>query len=191
MLYIFMLYLYFLLLSLPFYLSSFFFSSRRRHTICALVTGVQTCALPILGSAESHHRVQAGTNGSSGIKHIIHQNYLFVLDHKIDFGGISHQRRVTPSEIVPEKGYIQMSAWYQRVRKDLFQFLLNAVGQINASWLQSDDCRFAEIIMDFDQLMAKPLNHQIKFPTAKQKFLLHGCCAVAMGTFPPVRKGQI
>src|SRR3546814_3799536 len=29
----------------------FFFSSRRRHTRCALVTGVQTCALPI--SSES------------------------------------------------------------------------------------------------------------------------------------------
>src|SRR3546814_5323888 len=29
----------------------FFFSSRRRHTRCALVTGVQTCALPI-----SHRR---------------------------------------------------------------------------------------------------------------------------------------
>src|SRR3546814_2634429 len=28
--------------------SCFFFSSRRRHTTCALVTGVQTCALPIL-----------------------------------------------------------------------------------------------------------------------------------------------
>src|SRR3546814_6894309 len=27
----------------------FFFSSRRRHTSCALVTGVQTCALPISG----------------------------------------------------------------------------------------------------------------------------------------------
>src|SRR3546814_10915550 len=26
----------------------FFFSSRRLHTRCALVTGVQTCALPIL-----------------------------------------------------------------------------------------------------------------------------------------------
>src|SRR3546814_4735493 len=26
----------------------FFFSSRRRHTRCALVTGVQTCALPII-----------------------------------------------------------------------------------------------------------------------------------------------
>src|SRR3546814_12500783 len=32
----------------------FFFSSRRRHTRCALVTGVQTCALPIyLRAAES------------------------------------------------------------------------------------------------------------------------------------------
>src|SRR3546814_7709271 len=30
-----------------FYLYVFFFSSRRRHTRCALVTGVQTCALPI------------------------------------------------------------------------------------------------------------------------------------------------
>src|SRR3546814_7821966 len=28
----------------------FFFSSRRRHTRCALVTGVQTCALPICSS---------------------------------------------------------------------------------------------------------------------------------------------
>src|SRR3546814_6735249 len=28
----------------------FFFSSRRRHTRCALVTGVQTCALPIFGT---------------------------------------------------------------------------------------------------------------------------------------------
>src|SRR3546814_9035261 len=29
----------------------FFFSSRRRHTRCALVTGVQTCALPISSPA--------------------------------------------------------------------------------------------------------------------------------------------
>src|SRR3546814_3549659 len=31
----------------------FFLSSRRRHTRCALVTGVQTCALPIFTSEES------------------------------------------------------------------------------------------------------------------------------------------
>src|SRR3546814_5964416 len=30
-----------------FFFYFFFFSSRRRHTRCALVTGVQTCALPI------------------------------------------------------------------------------------------------------------------------------------------------
>src|SRR3546814_6660853 len=33
----------------------FFFSSRRRHTRCALVTGVQTCALPICPSGRSRH----------------------------------------------------------------------------------------------------------------------------------------
>src|SRR3546814_8565160 len=34
----------------------FFFSSRRRHTRCALVTGVQTCALPISRSSSSGSR---------------------------------------------------------------------------------------------------------------------------------------
>src|SRR3546814_2657851 len=41
----------------------FFFSSRRRHTRCALVTGVQTCALPILlclpGAAQAKDRIEA------------------------------------------------------------------------------------------------------------------------------------
>src|SRR3546814_1493460 len=32
----------------------FYVSSRRRHTICALVTGVQTCALPI----STHHSIE-------------------------------------------------------------------------------------------------------------------------------------
>src|SRR3546814_5163144 len=34
----------------------FFFSSRRRHTRCALVTGVQTCALPISPKNLKRHR---------------------------------------------------------------------------------------------------------------------------------------
>src|SRR3546814_20447873 len=33
----------------------FFFSSRRRHTRCALVTGVQTCALPISAEFIKEH----------------------------------------------------------------------------------------------------------------------------------------
>src|SRR3546814_1094530 len=36
--------------------SVFFFSSRRRHTRCALVTGVQTCALPIFERQKSDRR---------------------------------------------------------------------------------------------------------------------------------------
>src|SRR3546814_2187826 len=32
----------------------FVFSSRRRQTRCALVTGVQTCALPILGQGDAY-----------------------------------------------------------------------------------------------------------------------------------------
>src|SRR3546814_8968117 len=49
----------------------FFFSSRRRHTICALLTGVQTCALPILGrpgysGAPALAAARASRSGSSG-----------------------------------------------------------------------------------------------------------------------------
>src|SRR3546814_13506750 len=40
----------------------FFFSSRRRHTRCALVTGVQTCALPI---SLSRARFDFGTGYSN------------------------------------------------------------------------------------------------------------------------------
>src|SRR3546814_6859005 len=39
-----------------FVVALFFFSSRRRHTRCALVTGVQTCALPILVDRERRRR---------------------------------------------------------------------------------------------------------------------------------------
>src|SRR3546814_4534978 len=46
----------------------FFLSSRRRHTRCALVTGVQTCALPILATSWEFRRrpwvVKSGVPGS-------------------------------------------------------------------------------------------------------------------------------
>src|SRR3546814_16464514 len=43
----------------------FFFSSRRRHTRCALVTGVQTCALPI--SLSRPARGRRGLRGSDAV----------------------------------------------------------------------------------------------------------------------------
>src|SRR3546814_9213912 len=56
--------LYFLVLCFFF----FFFSSRRRHTRCALVTGVQTCALPISMHTEifvEHVHKRRSCNSSS------------------------------------------------------------------------------------------------------------------------------
>src|SRR3546814_19573527 len=38
----------------------FFFSSRRRHTRCALVTGVQTCALPIYPQIYADNTLSGG-----------------------------------------------------------------------------------------------------------------------------------
>src|SRR3546814_4796311 len=42
----------------------FFFSSRRRHTRCALVTGVQTCALPILDGYVDEMMLRVGLDPS-------------------------------------------------------------------------------------------------------------------------------
>src|SRR3546814_1221095 len=48
---------------------SFFYSSRRRHTRCALVTGVQTCALPICGVAQADNTAW-GAGSSAGNDYI-------------------------------------------------------------------------------------------------------------------------
>src|SRR3546814_5457326 len=45
--------MYFIFIHISLLLEYFFFSSRRRHTRCALVTGVQTCALPIYAGDRS------------------------------------------------------------------------------------------------------------------------------------------
>src|SRR3546814_6411537 len=42
-----------------------FFSSRRRHTSCALVTGVQTCALPICRYANACGAIVVSRHGCS------------------------------------------------------------------------------------------------------------------------------
>src|SRR3546814_4948544 len=50
----------------------FFFSSRRRHTRCALVTGVQTCALPISPETMGE-RVNASVASATGeLRNLVH-----------------------------------------------------------------------------------------------------------------------
>src|SRR3546814_2986444 len=54
-------------------LCAFVFSSGRRHTICALVTGVQTCSLPICAVVVRGLSVELGllarTAGDTAIEH--------------------------------------------------------------------------------------------------------------------------
>src|SRR3546814_916550 len=60
----------------------FFFSSRRRHTSCALVTGVQTCALPIsrirnLPLDRELHQFSAGADWRLDDKNTLGATYTF------------------------------------------------------------------------------------------------------------------
>src|SRR3546814_3350770 len=55
----------------------FFFSSRRRHTRCALVTGVQTCALPISPNRTARSAEQAlALAGEIGYPLVVRPSYV-------------------------------------------------------------------------------------------------------------------
>src|SRR3546814_8125271 len=77
----------------------FFFSSRRRHTRCALVTGVQTCALPIWllallgGCPEQGHRVTART-----LRHALQARLARLEDRGHARPDIYHEPRVRSEE---------------------------------------------------------------------------------------------
>src|SRR3546814_3277368 len=66
----------------------FFFSSRRRHTSCALVTGVQTCALPISRIDRADHRRSAAEllREAAGVRNV-----------GVEIGHPDRQRAVTVS----------------------------------------------------------------------------------------------
>src|SRR3546814_10516270 len=64
----------------------FFLSSRRRHTRCALVTGVQTCALPILLHPEQMaHRAAAHEIDKS--------KYVGIIWRPAEYGGDGRAQR--------------------------------------------------------------------------------------------------
>src|SRR3546814_20783030 len=66
-------------------MSCFFFSSRRRHTRCALVTGVQTCALPIYNQQQAvdvaarslHLSRRSFQVGNSGLLQVLESERLY------------------------------------------------------------------------------------------------------------------
>src|SRR3546814_8357309 len=76
--------------------SVFFFSSRRRHTRCALVTGVQTCALPI---SRGHHVQMSGKGEVGTLALMAKGEQIFdravrgvAADEAVDFKAQSNQR---------------------------------------------------------------------------------------------------
>src|SRR3546814_10401086 len=85
----------------------FFFSSRRRHTSCAVVTGVQTCALPICGR-RAFQKYESGTTPPSeaavGLIEILdrHPEELETLRHLRKLSSRDNIRQ--PSTPVSKKG---------------------------------------------------------------------------------------
>src|SRR3546814_2272354 len=71
----------------------FFFSSRRRHTRCALVTGVQTCALPISSSIRPS-RSCAALTPAAGSATTSFQARMVSLTKALMAAGRSEERRV-------------------------------------------------------------------------------------------------
>src|SRR3546814_6455728 len=72
----------------------FFFSSRRRHTRCALVTGVQTCALPILVEDARQIGGSAHPFDENRSKSLIERDY----DRARNFGSAINHWSVKPRE---------------------------------------------------------------------------------------------
>src|SRR3546814_3554962 len=75
----------------------FFFSSRRRHTRCALVTGVQTCALPILLEGDPLVVVLGPLVGEADLEALVEEDHLDPLEDRAgrEVGGLE-DRAVGP-----------------------------------------------------------------------------------------------
>src|SRR3546814_5711122 len=89
----------------------FFFSSRRRHTRCALVTGVQTCALPIWLQRHLAGAIQAHVAGLvvGGER----------LDRKRGRAGEQQQRGGGQEGLVHAEGLHHWIPWYSINRRSM------------------------------------------------------------------------
>src|SRR3546814_8943225 len=81
-------YLYFVM-----FVFFFFFSSRRRHTRCALVTGVQTCALPISSRTIASLEHQWGQG-----RELLSENDVLVIDEAGMIGSRQMERVLNEAE---------------------------------------------------------------------------------------------
>src|SRR3546814_1396694 len=89
----------------------FFVSSRRRHTRCALVTGVQTCALPICLTIKVSMRTTSYTPLVSIIDLLMDAVFAVDADAYVVFASASCERifGYTPQEMVGKNMFDMMA----------------------------------------------------------------------------------
>src|SRR3546814_3387597 len=107
----------------------FLFSSRRRHTRCALVTGVQTCALPILtpalagverlllisssevGQREAQHRAVIEAAKAAGVEFLAYTSILHADTNPLD---LAVEHRATEALIASSglRHALLRNGWY-------------------------------------------------------------------------------
>src|SRR3546814_16396103 len=80
-------------------LTTFVFSSRRRHTRCALVTGVQTCALPIYAPYQQLRQHAAEVGGDLDVAEVGREDFrVQPLPAAVELAAVAcaakHQQRV-------------------------------------------------------------------------------------------------
>src|SRR3546814_9268888 len=86
--------IYIVLYIIYMYLFFFFFSSRRRHTRCALVTGVQTCALPICNIRRHNCGGEGDRRQDQGYKFHLDLRPVDDDEHSMNSAARSEERRV-------------------------------------------------------------------------------------------------
>src|SRR3546814_13397884 len=81
----------------------FFFSSRRRHTRCALVTGVQTCALPISTAEDTQAQILGFRTTDILQRAKAHRHIERGVRRKADIGGIGAGAARAGNDILDER----------------------------------------------------------------------------------------
>src|SRR3546814_19863656 len=92
-------------MSMASYVCCFLFSSRRRHTRCALVTGVQTCALPISQVGSEGEIAIAAADISTGRFEVV-----AVRPEQVE----AELARLAPSELLVGDAAEDLPAWGAR-----------------------------------------------------------------------------
>src|SRR3546814_14515270 len=119
-----------------FVLCCFFFSSRRRHTRCALVTGVQTCALPIFDAHAPQGPVVIFSGGQQWEDHALLTERLDQIKARIPAMVLATTAQSKGCDAIA-------AAWAARTGTPLVAFTLNSKFGQRAGFLRNETRRAA------------------------------------------------